>query len=123
MHTSRSTMLLLLFLAPAAAPAYATTGTPCARDAARLCADTEPGERRMAQCLKRHESALSPECRRYRETRREQIADASRTCRTDTATHCAGVLPGAGRVANCLAQHRNELSAPCRYELERLARP
>ncbi len=37
-------------------------------------------------------------------------------CRDDIKKFCAGVLPGGGRLAWCLHQHRGELSADCRQQ-------
>jgi hypothetical protein len=101
----------------------AVAGNPCSEDATRFCFGVEPGERRLAKCLKKHELELSPVCRQFRESRKEQIADVSRTCRADVQTLCTGVTPGGGRVVKCLTNHRSELSSPCRGELERATQP
>jgi len=37
----------------------------CRNDAAAFCRDVQPGEGRIARCLKRHEADLSPACRSY----------------------------------------------------------
>jgi hypothetical protein len=39
--------------------------------------------------------------------------DRARACVSDVKKHCADVEPGEGRVANCVKQHLNDLSAPC----------
>jgi hypothetical protein len=37
---------------------------PCMGDAARLCADVEPGGGAQMQCLKMHKDELSPACKK-----------------------------------------------------------
>lgn len=35
-------------------------------------------------------------------------------CRADYIRHCAGVMPGGGRILNCLGAKMPELNPPCR---------
>ena len=35
----------------------------CAEDLNKFCKDVQPGEGRLLQCLKKHDSELSPQCR------------------------------------------------------------
>ena len=36
---------------------------PCMKDMERLCKDVQAGQGRMAECMKKHEAQLSPECK------------------------------------------------------------
>ena len=38
-------------------------------------------------------------------------------CQADIQKLCAGVQPGGGRIRECILQHRDELSPPCREAL------
>jgi len=38
-------------------------------------------------------------------------------CQADIQKLCTGVQPGGGRIRACIAQHRDELSPPCREAL------
>jgi hypothetical protein len=35
-------------------------------------------------------------------------------CKTDIAKFCASVMPGGGRIKDCMKQHQQELSQPCK---------
>jgi Cysteine rich repeat len=39
-------------------------------------------------------------------------------CEPDVQKFCEGVQPGGGRIKACMAQHKNELSQPCRDALK-----
>jgi hypothetical protein len=39
-------------------------------------------------------------------------------CAADQKKFCANVKPGEGRIAECLADHAEKVSAPCRKVLE-----
>jgi len=45
-------------------------------------------------------------------------AQASRPCAEDVEKFCKGVQPGGGRIAECLKQHENELSGPCKQRIQ-----
>jgi hypothetical protein len=40
-----------------------------------------------------------------------------RACRSDAQSHCPTVIPGGGRVAQCLKEHEAELTASCKAQL------
>lgn len=111
-----------------AAPASAKTH-PCRDDAERLCKNVEPGQGRVAKCLKEHESELSVACKERREGFREGrgAARAARhaaqskvhqACKDDLPRLCAGVEQGGGRLAQCLKAHQAEVSGPCKQAME-----
>jgi Cysteine rich repeat len=39
---------------------------------------------------------------------------AARACVADIRKHCAGVEPGQGRITDCVKNHVEDLSAPCK---------
>ena len=81
----------------------------CKPDAEKLCPGVQPGQGRVADCLKQHQDQLSGACR-------EKIAEAQRRhpCMKDAERLCKGVQPGEGRIMQCLHEHEAELSAECK---------
>lgn len=81
----------------------------CKPDAEKLCQGVQPGQGRVAACLKQHEGELSGKCR-------EEIAEAKNRhpCMKDAERLCKGVQPGDGRVMRCLHEHEAELSPECK---------
>lgn len=94
---------------------------PCKEDAEKLCKGIEPGEGRIAQCLKQHESELSAACKQKRDSFRERMQEIHAACEDDARKFCAGVQAGGGRIARCLRQHEADLSQACREQGQRLA--
>jgi hypothetical protein len=105
-------MLVAIFRLPAFAQ-----GRVCADDVAKFCQGVEGGQGKPMQCLREHQSELSSLCQarvQAMETRMRGMTDA---CQSDVRRFCAGVNPGAGRIAQCLKQHESELSSTCKAEL------
>ena len=77
----------------------------------------QPGGGRIAICLKQHESELSPRCRERIVEAKEQIQEFAEACKRDAEKSCKGVQPGRGRIARCLVEHKDQLSAGCREKI------
>jgi len=89
----------------------------CRADVAKLCKGIQPGGGRIAMCLKQHESELSPGCRDNIAATKEQIKEFAEACKPDAENLCKGVQPGQGRIARCLVEHKDQLSAGCREKI------
>jgi hypothetical protein len=83
----------------------------CEADAQRLCPHDAAGSARQARCLKQHQAAVLPTCKKALAAQAEA---ATAVCQADIAKFCATVQPGGGRIAKCLMPHRNELSPRCK---------
>lgn len=96
--------------------AYAEDTRPCAADAAKFCKDVEPGHGRMAACLKEHEKDLSPACQQRADKMMMRAKKMHKACADDIDKFCKNVQPGKGNMANCMREHKSELSAGCMQE-------
>jgi len=103
-------------------PAGAQNQSPCRADVERLCSDVEPGEGRIMACLRENKSEVSRACKTHMKERREEMrarAEQIRNaCREDSKKFCDGVLPGRGRIVQCLKQNQAEVSEPCQEALQ-----
>jgi hypothetical protein len=90
---------------------------PCVADAKKLCKDVQPGEGRVARCMKEHENELSPACKENIKKMKEKSREVAEACEDDAAKLCKGVEPGKGRILRCLKSHEGELSAACRKQM------
>jgi hypothetical protein len=91
----------------------------CEADAKKLCPGTKPGAERR-QCMQEHKDQVSPGCRELFSRVAEPhgaVGEAVRACRADVKTFCKDVKPGEGRIAECLKQHKGELSPDCAARL------
>jgi hypothetical protein len=93
----------------------------CKADVEKFCANVQPGEGRIAQCLKTHQGELSPACRLHGQEMKTKVKAAREeiyaACYDDQQKLCSGIQPGEGRVANCLKQNQAQLSAGCQTKL------
>jgi len=98
--------------------AYAEEPLPCADEIAKFCKEARPGEGRVMSCLKEHENELSIGCKKNMEDARKKLEACEQACCDDVKKFCKDVRQGGGRIAKCLREHTNELSAPCKEKIE-----
>jgi len=106
---------VLVSLLVATRPALAADKNPCADDVARLCKDSDRGA--IRDCMREHESDLSPACRQHLEQRKQHYAGAREACQNDIKKFCSDVKRGEGRIADCMRQHASELEPACKAKL------
>ncbi|KAK9838535.1 hypothetical protein WJX81_005974 [Elliptochloris bilobata] len=101
----------------------------CEADAKKLCADVNPGEGRVQDCLRDKAVRVSGECQE--ELFRQEVENADdlrlshrlfRKCNGDKNRFCPDVKYGGARVKDCLEEHREDsgFSAECRAEFEKM---
>lgn len=96
--------------------------TSCDWDTKALCPDVEPGEGRVIKCLRDMRAAVKvPDCRAallriMMSSADNYLLDAplAAACTDDVKRHCADVVPGQGRVHECLRYHADNLTSECR---------
>jgi hypothetical protein len=108
--------MFLAILAILHLPAFAQ-GRVCAEDVAKFCQSVKGGQGQIMQCLKEHETGLSPQCQARVQAMASHMKEMSAACQSDVQQFCKDVSPGRGRLAQCLRQHESELSSSCQVEL------
>jgi hypothetical protein len=106
-------MAALLSSSQALAAGQAAQKGACKADAQKLCADVQPGEGRVLECLKTHQADLSPGCATNMKAAEQAMKQVSEACEPDIEKHCMDAT-GKGGVAACLKQHKADLSAGCK---------
>jgi hypothetical protein len=97
---------------------YAEHRHACAEEIGKYCKDVKPCEGHLIDCLKKHGSKLSDECRSKLEEVEEKVENVQKDCSLDMKKFCKGVKPGKGRVLECLRRHSGSLSSVCRKKIE-----
>jgi hypothetical protein len=106
--------LLLLGLAAVSFPRLATAEeAPCLADVKKFCAEVSPGAGGIQKCLKQHEAQLSEACRTRVDALLKEAGLTYAACREDIASFCSNVVPGAGRVVDCLNSNKDRLTSQC----------
>jgi Golgi apparatus protein 1 len=115
-------IVLAALLAAVGSVAAEEQGGPgaCRADAEKLCKGIEPGQGRIAQCLKEHEAQVSGDCKAHIAKMREQMQAFNEACKADVEKSCKGVEPGQGRMMGCLRKNEANLSAPCKEQIAKM---
>ena len=127
MNSSQRSIILLFALSAVAflsslwfgVDAFSQDSRPCAKDIAKFCKDVQGG-RQMTECLKQHESELSPDCKSRVEQQGKRLGKMLMSCESDADKFCKDVQPGGGRIVKCLKEHENDVSQECKTSLDRL---
>jgi hypothetical protein len=109
-------LAIALSVAPAPARAQRRQG-PCREDIQKFCAGVQPGGGAFRDCLKQHETELSPACQQHLQQMKSRMAAWRQACEGDVQKLCSGVAPGRGGIVRCLRQHENDLSQTCKDQL------
>ena len=116
-----SIIVTVLGLTSIGMPVLAEGDGACRDDVKKLCGDVQAGGGRIADCMKAHESQLSPGCKdnmaemkEKREAKKKELMEA---CQADIKQFCANVTPGEGREMACLKSYDDKISASCKEKL------
>lgn len=103
-------------LSPDGTPKSFDPKNPCVDDAQKYCKGAWPGSPAADECLKTHQTELTPACAAFGHTKPAvngaKIAEA---CVQDAQTLCAGLTPDDGaKLADCMTANAAKLSPGCR---------
>jgi len=112
--------LALMFLSPSAPaqPPEQGARAACRADVEKLCKDVQPGQGRIAQCLKQNQAEVSPGCKQAMAQMHDKMQAFMEACGDDTKQYCQDVKPGHGRILKCLKQNEAKLSEGCRTTMQ-----
>ena len=102
--------------------AYAEEPLICADDIEKYCKEIRPGDGRILNCLKSHETELTVACKGKIEELKWIIKDAELACSGDISKFCNEVQPCEGRILKCLREHDKELSSSCSAKIEMIGK-
>lgn len=107
-----------VFCLALSAAVWAEEAKPCAGDVEKFCKGVEPGQGRIAKCMKEHEEELTPACKARIAKVSQKVRQVMRACKEDVEKECKDVEPGGGRKLSCLKAHEDTLSPRCREKME-----
>lgn len=89
----------------------------CEADLARFCPEAKRGSGQVAQCLKKNAAQLSAPCKERVGQAQKLLKEVHKACEEDIHFLCDGIQPGGGRIAACLKQSADEVSAGCKAQI------
>ncbi len=98
----------------------------CGTDMQQFCANMQPGDGKLRDCMNQHQNELTAKCRDFREEARARWTAMhekfEKACKDDVSKFCSDIKPGMGRMTDCLQSHATELSSGCRDETQAMQR-
>ncbi len=112
-------VLAICVVLAAASKLSAQQPNPCAEDIERFCAHLRPGKGIIADCLKKNEAQLSPECKaQHLAEISEALRSTDEACQEDSVKFCGGYIQQPGiRLLECLKMNAAGLSPVCKKKL------
>ena len=97
----------------------------CKAELDKYCKDVTPGDERLLRCLEAHEDKVSHRCEYalFKASNRfEEFVMAfkhlARECASDIDSNCPGIPAGDGRIAQCLIDKKDKVSAACKQAMK-----
>jgi hypothetical protein len=100
------------------ASVYAAEENPCKQDMDKFCKNIEPGDGRILRCLTLSEDKLTPACKKQLVNIKKSVDEVQKACADDYAIFCSSLLPGQGRIAECLEKNQQIITPKCKAVLK-----
>ena len=134
---TKFTFKMLVFVTLVSASYWGTTGQAlsqgraalvfaedCKAELAKFCSNIVPGDGRKVACLISYSDKVSPRCRLSAYIAGKTLADnilrlerLAWKCSADIPSLCSDVLPGGGRIYQCLRKNKARLLPECRQAM------
>jgi hypothetical protein len=109
-------------------PYAAAIKADCGKEIKSLCRQVQDGRGRVLACLYSQDKRLSPKCATTVVASSAALVEAisattdlRRACDADAKRHCTVVLPGDGKLVDCLNLYRKTISQACNASLDTAA--
>lgn len=90
----------------------------CSSDHSKFCDTIKNPKSKITQCLLEHNDYLSDSCKSSLKTFTESVRTEMKSyCMDDVSKFCRWVIPGGGRIIECLFKNEVNLSQACRKAL------
>lgn len=93
----------------------------CKKELTTYCKDVTPGEGRILACLYAHEDKISGKCDYALYDAAVQLERfvaaltyVANECEDDLEKYCANIMPGQGRLLDCLDKNQKKVSKRCK---------
>ncbi len=97
----------------------------CKKELNSFCKEVTPGEGRVLACLYSHLDKLSGKCKfaiddaaTKIERKINAITYAASKCDDDMEKFCVSIIPGEGRILDCLEKHSRDVSERCKNAIK-----
>jgi len=112
----KSVLVVSAVLLLSGSSAVAQGAKACVEDVKKNCAGVEPGQGRIAECVKKHVGDVSAPCQQLLAS----AAAAAKTCTDDVKQHCADAKRRTAKIA-CLKSALSNLSDGCKSAISQVA--
>jgi len=97
----------------------------CSKEFESYCKNVTPGEGRLLACLYAYSDKLSTRCEYALYDAAAQLERAltaltylANECRDDLKKYCSDIKPGEGRLLECIAKKKDEISDRCKTAIK-----
>jgi Golgi apparatus protein 1 len=115
----RLILILILFVSGFSQVSFSAVKGACEEELEKYCSNIQPGEGRIADCLKRYDNMLSQECKDFLTKHSDALKKLKDVCSADAYEYCRDVKTSYRRIVHCLEEHILDLQPDCRAKFKK----